>query len=329
MSPGAHHPRPTDLVALISFGGKVYENQAITREHLGRTTPTPHMLAAAIQQWLRRGRQTWIDVRGRHIHGVATARGVRTDAPAAWEIDTLVDGGGDGGESTVALLQQVAEAAAATGVTHVLLRMRAEALALPAALRAGFTVAAAERLWVGNVGEAGDGAPPSEAPSAEAPPVEALTVRPLDDGDLHAQFRLYNRAVPIECRQLLAMTLDEWQATRERRWLGRRPVELGAFEADELRATLSAHLTGDRAQLELLADGTAGTALTMLLRSVCEQSGHSAPLLALVPRFATTTEAALSDAGLQPADEYVLLCKRTTKTVPDRVRARAGAPIPS
>ena len=30
-----HAPRPTDLVALVSFDGEVFENQAVTRERLG------------------------------------------------------------------------------------------------------------------------------------------------------------------------------------------------------------------------------------------------------------------------------------------------------
>ena len=71
---GPHAPRPTDLVALVSFDGEVYENQAVTREGLGKPPAAPHALTATIQRWLGRGRQVWIDVRGRQIHGIATAR---------------------------------------------------------------------------------------------------------------------------------------------------------------------------------------------------------------------------------------------------------------
>src|SRR5688500_3779937 len=57
----AHSVRPTDLVALVTFDGEIYENQAVPREHLVRPSAAPRPLGAAIEQWLGLGRQTWID----------------------------------------------------------------------------------------------------------------------------------------------------------------------------------------------------------------------------------------------------------------------------
>ena len=107
MTARTHAPRPTDLVALVSFDGEVYENQAVTREGLGKPSATPHPLAAAIQQWLGRGRHVWIDVRGRQIHGIATARPLA--GHDAWLVDTLVDAGAPDDHVVSALLAQYVE----------------------------------------------------------------------------------------------------------------------------------------------------------------------------------------------------------------------------
>ena len=54
----ARPPRPTDLVALVTFDGVVRANQAVTRDRLGKAPGTPRPFSAAVEQWLHLGRQT-------------------------------------------------------------------------------------------------------------------------------------------------------------------------------------------------------------------------------------------------------------------------------
>ena len=81
--------RPTDLVALVAYDGKVYPNEAITRDRVGKEA-SPHPLETAIEQWFSfaTGRHTWISVKGATLRGLVSAR--KRGSKAAWEIDCLI-----------------------------------------------------------------------------------------------------------------------------------------------------------------------------------------------------------------------------------------------
>jgi hypothetical protein len=308
-----HAPRPTDLVALVSFDGEVYENQAVTREGLGKPPAAPHALAATIQRWLGRGRQVWIDVRGRQIHGIATARTLASNE--AWAIDTLVDAGEAGDGVVEALLAQACDAAAEAGVSRLLLRMRTDAAALPDALRAGFTLAMHEELWV------------AEQPAAPAAPSSgAILVREAEEADQFALFQLYNRALPIAARQALAVTFEEWQAVQERRWLARGGHEQVAYEGGRLRAMLQVSPGG---QLTLLVEPGFEDGAERLYAAAAEHLTGASRVIALQPMCAGTPGSLLSARGYRPADEYVLLARRTTRLLTEAVRSTAGRTVPT
>src|SRR5437763_1662541 len=82
--------RPTDLVALVSFDGRVYPNEAHTWDRLGRATESPRLLESAIEQWFSfaTGRHTWISIQGQTIRGVVSAR--HRGSRLAWEVDCLI-----------------------------------------------------------------------------------------------------------------------------------------------------------------------------------------------------------------------------------------------
>ena len=46
----ARHPLPTDIVALISFDGRVYPNEAKPLDRLGLGDDKPHALETALEQ---------------------------------------------------------------------------------------------------------------------------------------------------------------------------------------------------------------------------------------------------------------------------------------
>ncbi|MFN8584135.1 MAG: hypothetical protein U0446_02250 [Dehalococcoidia bacterium] len=307
-----HAPRPTDLVALISFDGEVFENQAVTREALGKPSSPPHALAATIQRWLGRGRHVWIDVRGRQIHGIATARPLGSDE--AWQIDTLVDASQGEGGVVDGLLAQATEGAVEAGVSRLLLRTRDDAPARDEAQRAGFMHALDEDLYV------------LDRPAR--PPHDATSdgVREVEEADLHGLFQLYSRTLPASARQLLGMTFDEWLGARERRWLGRGAREFAAGDDGRVRATLDASAQG---QFSLLIEPGCERYAAPLYAAGLDAFEDAERVLALQPDCLGTPAAFLRDLGFEPRDRYVLLAKRLARPIFEAIPSAAGRTVPT
>lgn len=302
MSP-ARAPRPTDLVALVTFDGEVRANQAVTRERLGKAPGAPRPLSAAIEQWLHLGRQTWVSMQGRSIVGIATARELST--PSAWEVDTLIDAGDD--PAVVAdLLRQAAQAAARANVTHVLLRTPSDAPAAQQAPRAGFTKALEERLWGGHL------------------QIEASVegVRAWREEDDLACFQLYGRALPATARSALAMTREELTAVAERRWHERG----GAYVVEhEGRITGVARIARSGGQFSMMVEPGQPDAARALLGAVAGRLKKTAVQRTLLPACAADEEQALREAGMEPGNEFTLFCHRSARPVLDEAHAAVQA----
>lgn len=299
-------PRPTDLVALITFDEEVRENQAVTRDRVGHHGDAPRPLAAAIEQWLHLGRRTWITVAGREIRGIATARDL--SARHAWEIDTLFDAPGSDESVILDLLRQAGQAAHEALATHLVLRAPAGSTAAAEAPRAAFRPVVAERLWSGAI---------DRPTSAEA----TVIVRGAEDADLMGRFQLYCRAMPGAAREAMAMTVEEWQATQEARWLDRSGETLVAERQGRIVGAVRIARTG---QFSLSVDPDAPAAGDRLLDVLREH--HAAPF-GLVPR-GTAAEDAVRRAGLVSGDEFALFCLRISQPVREEAFARAGVVIP-
>jgi hypothetical protein len=297
-------PRPTDLVALVAFGEDVRENMAVTRDHLGVPQGSARPLAAAIEQWLHLGRRTWINVSGREIQGIATARDLA--AKSAWEIDTLVDAPDASEEVTVGLLRQAGRAARDAEVTHVLLRTHVDSPAAEAAPRAGFRRVVDERLWIGHL-----------APGASS------HVRDIRPADAQSRFQVFCRALPATVREALAMTLEEWQAVQDARWMDRGGFMLVDEYEGRLRASLEASSLG---QFRLLVESGTPEAGEGILAVAGQRLPGVADHFALVAE-GTAAEDAVRRAGMEPAGEYALFCLRLARPVREESRARAGVVV--
>jgi len=310
---------PGDLIALVTFDGQVYANQAVTRERLGREPEAAHALTAALTHWLRR-RHVWLVVEGRRIQGIATARVLA--GPEAWEIDTLVNAGeAPAGEArpagiVQALLEQAEAEARRSGVRSLLLRVPTGAPADAEAVRAGFTRALRERLWRADALRSD----PAEG-RADLEGVTGFTVREARAADEHGRFLLYCQALPVEARSALAMTLEEWRVTREDHWLGRHPRELVAEHEGQIVGAARIASGGGRAQLDLLATAEAGGAVRALLAAAGRLCTPGEPVLALAMGVAQTE---LLEAGFEPEAEYVLLCRRVARPVKEPLTVSAG-----
>ena len=306
---------PGDLIALVTFDGAVYPNLAVTRERLGRPQQAPHALAAALTHWLRR-RDLWLEVRGRQIHGIATARSLA--GPGVWQIDTLIDAGDGDSAILRALLVQAEQEALRSAVRTLLLRMPAAHGDAIAEVRAcGFEPVLAERLW--------------RAPTAGRTPASAressLQVRAAGDADWFGRFQLCERLLPPAARRVIAPTYEQWRAMLEEQWLGRRAHDAVALEAGRVVGCLSVGRCQGGAQIELQA--ASGEAATALLQNARPRLTPGEPLFALTPAGATAVEGVLAGAGFELQDEYVLLSCRLTRPVEEAVPATVGVAAPA
>ena len=305
---------PGDLIALVTFEGAVYPNLAITRERLGRPQQAPHALAAALAHWLRR-RHLWLEVRGRQIHGIATARPLA--GAGAWQVDTLIDGGDGDGAVLGALLAQAEEEALRAAVRMLLLRMPAAHGDTVAEVRAcGFDPLLAERLWRAR----------DPGRLAVAARESTLELRAAEEADWFGRFQLCRRLLPPATRRLLAPTYEQWRELLEEEWL-HRSHDAVAIEGGRLAGCLSLGRCQGGAQLELQAEGA--EAASALLRAARPEFAADEPLFALVPAGATAVEGALARAGFELQEEYVLLGRTLTRPVEEAASTPVGVAAPA
>ena len=118
MTPTARTVLPTDLVALVSYDGRVYANEAMTRDRIG-TQDSPHPLETAFEQWFSfaTGRHTCVSVKGATLRGLVSAR--KRGSKQAWEIDCLIDAAEDDDGVLMSLLDQMTEAAGRSGALKI------------------------------------------------------------------------------------------------------------------------------------------------------------------------------------------------------------------
>src|SRR3990172_1692326 len=79
---------PTDLLALVTYQGRSYRNEAWPRERVG-AAESQRPLGLVLDKFLAfsRGRSAWISVRRQRLRGLVGAR--RRGSRQAWEVDYL------------------------------------------------------------------------------------------------------------------------------------------------------------------------------------------------------------------------------------------------
>jgi hypothetical protein len=287
--------RPTDLVALVASGGRVYPNEAVTRDRVG-TAGSPHPLETALEQWFSfaTGRHTWISVKGATLRGLASAR--KRGSQTAWELDCLIHTEDEPGVLT-SVLDRVVEDAGRAGAEKVFLRLEAGSDSVRTAASAGFVPYLHERLL------AARGTHEAEAPARD--PGAGYTLRPRARADAHALFRLYNHATPETVRSAEAVTFREWLGSRER--VSANRARQWVVEAEGgLVAWLRAGADGELGRFDLLVD-------------------PATPELTLAPEFATGLLERLEQRGFEERGRFVVLAKRTTRPLAAAELAPASA----
>ena len=296
--------RPTDLVALVSFDGRVYPNEAKTRERIGKTGSAPHPLESALEQWFSfaTGRHTWISVEGTTLRGLVSAR--RRSSRAVWEVDCLINAAEDDDAVCLSLLDQAVAEAARSGVEKVFLRLAGGSGILPLARRVGFREFLTEQLYS------------SRAPKIGLRSVDQeLPLRKRVRADDHSLFQLYNAVVPEAVRRAEAVTLGEWRSAQERNWLSSR-VSQQVLERDgRITAWLRSAVHAGVGRFDLMIHPEERARQDALLDAALRRLARGSPVLTLVPSHAEGLARALLRRGFERGGEYSVLVKRTTLAV--------------
>lgn len=306
--------RPTDLVALVSFEGRVYPNEARTWDRLGTDEDGSRVLSAAVDQWFSFAtrHRTWISIRGQTILGMVSARNLGT--PAAWEIDTLIPASAEVEDVTLSLLEQVSAGAARAGTQKLFLRLEAGSDLIWPARKAGFVPYRMETLLRLDDAGAFDAAMP-----------EGANLRPREKADVHGLFQLYCRVAPAAARMIEATTLTEWEAATERRSGGRGSADLVLEREGRITGWLRTARAGGACRLDLMLDPAEWSATDALTTWALRDLGRRRPVLCVVGDHARPVQERLVTGGFQPAGEYELFAKRLAQPVrvPRAVRATA------
>ena len=299
--------RPTDLVALVAYDGRVYPNEAVTRDRIGKEM-SPHPLETALEQWFSfaTGRHTWISVKGATLRGLASAR--RRGSKAAWELDCLIDAAEDDPGVLMGLLDQVTADAGRAGAEKVYLRVDSGSHMAKAACRCGFTAYLTERLLTA------EGRSQSESNAGRAAAGRAL--RRWGRADAYPTFRLYNRWTPEPVRRLEAVTFREWLAARERVSPPRGTRQWVLEREGQVAGWLRTAAVGELGRFDLLADPAEPELLDQLIDGALARLREQSTLLTLAPEFAVALRQRLERRGFAQRGEFVVLVRRTTRPVP-------------
>lgn len=299
-----HTVRPTDLAALVAYNGRVYPNEAVTRDRIG-TQISPHPLETALEQWFSfaTGRHTWISVKGATLRGLASAR--KRGSNAAWEVDCLIDADTDEAGVLLSLLDQMASDAGRAGAEKVFLRVAAQSPMVQVASRCGFVPYLREHLL----------AVEGTVDKASASPTGGAALRRWGRADAYPTFRLYNRCTPELVRRQEAVTFREWNAVRERISPQRGARQWVLERQDRIDGWLRIAAAGELGRFDLMADPDQPDLLDPLIDSAIRRLSEQSALIALVPEFAVELLSRLEKRGFFDRGEFVVLVRRTARPV--------------
>ena len=301
----ARTPLPTDLVALVSFDGRVYANEAKPLDRLGtdeRTRP----LETALEQWFNfaTGKHTWVSVHGATIRGLISAR--RRAKPSAWEVEVLINATED--ESVaLSLFSRMTAGVIKQGAERVFLRLAETSPVYDAARAAGFFRYTTETLYRRDA-------------SQWSPSGADMAFRTKGKSDAFGIYQLYNRTVPANVRAIEGATFREWQAVQEK-W-GGRCSDLVVEEDGVITAWLRT-MAGSIGRLYAMAEsGPCDTLLAAGLDLLQDREVFS-----LVPDYHPELASALERHGFEPAGEYITLAKRLAKPSEELAHAAEAVPV--
>lgn len=294
---------PTDLVALVSYDGRVYANQAMTRDRIG-TQDSPHPLETALEQWFSfaTGRHTCVSVKGATLRGLVSAR--KRGNKQAWEIDCLIDAAEDDAGVLMSLLDQITAAAGRSGAMKLFVRLPRGSATELAASRCGFLPYLHEQVYRRRVEKGWAYRLPDG-------------LRRRGKADPYPIFQLWTATAPPDVRRIEGMTFGEWTAVQES--LGRL-AQYVIEEGGRIRGWLRVAADGDLARFDLQAEPAA---IDDLVDAALAKIANREWIYALAAEYQAALAARLEALGFEPADEYTVLSRRTVRPVKERANVPA------
>lgn len=298
----ARTPLPTDLVALVSFDGRVYPNEAHPLDRVGleeRASP----LESALEQWFSfaTGKHTWVSVHGATIRGLISAR--KRTKGSAWEVEVLINATDDEAVA-LSLFSRMTAGVLKQGAERVFLRMRADSELHDTARSAGFFRYQTETLY-------------RRAASTERPDAGSdVALRSKGKDEAFALYQLYDRLVPANVRAIEGVTFKEWQAAQEK-W-GGRTTDLMVDQDGVICGWLRVG-PRDVGRLYAIAEGLSYDALV----AAGIEMMPDRDVLCLVPEYNVELASALERLGFVAEADYWMLAKRLAKTVEELTPEKA------
>lgn len=304
----ARYPLPTDLVALVSFDGRIYPNEAKPWDRLGldqRARP----LEEALEQWFSfaTGKHTWVSVRGATIRGLISAR--KRAKRSAWEVEVLIDADEDS-MVVSSLFGRMVAGIGKTGAERIFVRLDESGRLARTARDAGFFPYQQQTLYRLRA-----------RVHVEDP---KLPLRARAKEDLHGIFQMYNRTIPANVRGIEGATFREWQAALEP-W-GGRPHDFVLEEDGAITGWLRV-LPGPVARIAAVRASGAGDVEELLRAGLARLTAYGS-VLCLASDHETGLAAALERLGFEPEGNYVVMAKRLVKPVRELVPDTAGTAVP-
>ena len=304
----ARKPLPTDLVALVSFDGRVHPNEAKPLDRLG-LDERAHPLETALEQWFSFGtrKHTWVSVRGATIRGLISAR--QRAKRSVWEVDAMIDVDED--ESVaLSLLSRMTAGVVKQRAERVFLRLDSESHLAQAVRKAEFFPYTRETLY------RLDGKPPVQ--------LTQVPFRAREKPDLMGVFQLYSRTVPANVRAIEGTTFREWQAAQES-W-GGRTTELVLEEEGIISAWLRV-LPGQTGRFSLIARSE-GFNAQEVVQAALSRLQKSKGVLCLVPQYDEGLARCLERLGFEAVAGYAAYARRLVKPVGELVTETPGQAVP-
>lgn len=311
------HLHPTDSPALLQFKQRSGADEVFTLAQVltGGQESFPLMKYTTVALSPRAWQSCWVRTRRGRVQAVLRA-GPRS-GPHAWELGDLFL---DKGSRDVALevLEQLSYPAGSSGARRIFLRLPAESNLFETARAAGYRHAFSEDLYRAKSTRE------VLARTKETP--EGLELRPLQDEDTHALFRLYCATVPINTRALTGQTMDDWASSEESprrkvRDLGVSDLKRGGLEAH----VASSDIAGGRFFSVRCMDN-ASCRYESLVAAGVGQAGDG-PAVTVVPSYNGRLAETLLELGFTRHETYDVMVKTlavpVTKTVPGMIAAES------
>ena len=165
----------------------------------------------------------------------------------------------------------------------------------------------------------------SEHRSSNAATDNDASITPKSPVEEHDLFRLYNATTPSEVRYGIGMTIDQWQASRERP-RGKLHEYVWRSEDHHVAGWILIARKGNEGYLSVTVHPDFESNTEALVDYALERLKGVKSLYAVVPEYQVALKRVLEERGFTATSDLVTLVKSTTISVTDSTRSRVAAP---